>query len=52
MHSQEGDVPTAAIAQAMNKHLGIFDAVKTAFMQADLTRFGSGWALGMVIHDC
>ena len=43
MHSQEGDVQTAAITQAMNKHLGIFDAFKTTFMQAALTLFGSGW---------
>lgn len=44
MHSQEGDVPTAAITQAMNEHLGGFDAFKTTFTQAALTPFGSGWA--------
>ena len=44
MHSQEDDVPTASITQAMNEHLGGFDAFKTAFTQAGLTTFGSGWS--------
>lgn len=44
MHSQEDDVPTASITQAMNEHLGGFDAFKNTFTQAALTPFGSGWA--------
>ena len=33
-----------ALAQAIDADLGGLDAFKTAFTQAALTRFGSGWA--------
>ena len=39
-----GGAPTGAIAQAIEKDLGGFDALKKAFTTAALTRFGSGWA--------
>jgi superoxide dismutase, Fe-Mn family len=36
--------PTGAIAQAINKTFGSFDAFKEAFNTAGTQRFGSGWA--------
>jgi superoxide dismutase, Fe-Mn family len=36
--------PTGALANAINTAFGSFDAFKTQFQQAGLTRFGSGWA--------
>lgn len=39
-----GGVPTGALADLIERDLGGFEAFKTAFTQAALTRFGSGWA--------
>jgi len=39
-----GGEPTGALAGAMNKVWGSFDAFKEAFSNAAATRFGSGWA--------
>ena len=36
--------PTGALAQAINAKFGSFDAFKTAFNDAGVKRFGSGWA--------
>jgi Fe-Mn family superoxide dismutase len=39
-----GGNPTGAIADAINKAFGSFDAMKEQFANAAATRFGSGWA--------
>lgn len=39
-----GGQPTGALAEAITRDLGGFDAFKEAFTKAALTRFGSGWA--------
>ena len=39
-----GGAPTGAIADAINGAFGGFDAFKTQFANAGMTRFGSGWA--------
>jgi len=39
-----GGQPTGALADAINKKFGNFDAFKEAFGKAATTRFGSGWA--------
>lgn len=39
-----GDVPSGALAAAIDNELGGLDAFKQAFTAAALTRFGSGWA--------
>ena len=39
-----GGAPTGAIADAINGAFGGFDAFKTQFANACMTRFGSGWA--------
>ncbi|TBU98175.1 superoxide dismutase [Stutzerimonas kirkiae] len=39
-----GGVPSGALAEAIDKQLGGFEAFKEAFTKAALTRFGSGWA--------
>lgn len=44
MSPHGGGQPDGALAQAIERDLGGFDAFKTAFTQAALTRFGSGWA--------
>jgi Fe-Mn family superoxide dismutase len=36
--------PTGALAQAINAKFGSFEAFKTAFNDAGVKRFGSGWA--------
>ncbi len=42
--SSKGGEPTGALAEAINKTFGSFDAFKTKFAEAATTRFGSGWA--------
>ncbi len=44
MKPNGGGEPTGALAEAINKDLGGFAALKTAFTKAATTRFGSGWA--------
>ena len=39
-----GGVPTGALAEAINKAFGSFDAFKEKFSTASATLFGSGWA--------
>lgn len=39
-----GGVPTGALADAINKSFGSFDAFKEKFATASATLFGSGWA--------
>jgi Fe-Mn family superoxide dismutase len=39
-----GGKPTGAVAQAIDKAFGSFDAFKEKFSQTALTTFGSGWA--------
>lgn len=39
-----GGAPSPALLQALARDLGSFEAFKTAFTQAALSRFGSGWA--------
>lgn len=39
-----GGAPEGALADAIDTQLGGFEAFKTAFAQAGMTRFGSGWA--------
>ena len=44
MAPNQGGKPTGALASAIDRDLGGFDAFKDAFTKAALTRFGSGWA--------
>ena len=44
MSPDGGGEPTGAIATAIEKEFGSFDAFKEAFSKAGATRFGSGWA--------
>ncbi|HZF83582.1 MAG TPA: superoxide dismutase [Burkholderiaceae bacterium] len=46
-----GGTPQGALAQAIDRDLGGFDAFKDAFTKAALTRFGSGWAWLVVRAD-
>ncbi|WP_339250565.1 superoxide dismutase SodA [Sporosarcina sp. FSL W8-0480] len=39
-----GGAPTGALAEAIDKKFGSFDAFKEEFAKAAATRFGSGWA--------
>lgn len=41
---QGSGAPTGPLAEAIEAQLGGFEAFKTAFQQAGMTRFGSGWA--------
>ncbi len=42
--SADGGTPSGALAAAIERDLGGYDAFKDAFTKAALTRFGSGWA--------
>ncbi len=44
MKPQGGGKPSGALAQAIDKTFGGFEAFQTAFNDAGLKRFGSGWA--------
>ncbi|MDY0323037.1 MAG: superoxide dismutase [Candidatus Carbobacillus sp.] len=44
LKKNEGGKPSGALAQAIDRDFGSFDAFKDAFTQAAATRFGSGWA--------
>ncbi len=44
MNRPNGAAPSGALAQAIRRDLGGFDAFKQAFTKAALGRFGSGWA--------
>ncbi len=46
-----GGEPSAALAAAIERDFGDLDAMKQAFQQAGLTRFGSGWAWLIVRAD-
>lgn len=46
-----GGVPTGALAAAIEKTFGSFDAFKEEFTKAGVTRFGSGWAWLVVLAD-
>ncbi|MBY0425760.1 MAG: superoxide dismutase [Cytophagales bacterium] len=45
-----GGTPTGALADAINKAFGSFDAFKEEFTKAATTRFGSGWAW-LIVKD-
>jgi len=45
-----GGAPTGALAAAIDRDLGGFEAFKEAFAKAAATRFGSGWAW-LCVHD-
>ena len=44
MGPNTGGAPTGAVAEAIDKAFGGFDAFKEAFAKAGVGRFGSGWA--------
>ncbi len=41
---QDGNLPTGALATAIDAAFGSYDGMKEKFAAAGLTRFGSGWA--------
>ncbi len=51
MSPNGGGNPTGAIAEAIDKAFGSFDAFKEKFSAAAKTRFGSGWAWLIVQAD-
>ncbi|GAA5010545.1 superoxide dismutase [Acinetobacter puyangensis] len=44
MAPDAGGDPTGKVAEEIDKHFGNFEEFKQKFIQAALTRFGSGWA--------
>ncbi|MDD2997276.1 MAG: superoxide dismutase, partial [Paludibacter sp.] len=44
MKANGGGTPSGALAEAIDKTFGSFEAFKTQFSDAGKTRFGSGWA--------
>jgi superoxide dismutase, Fe-Mn family len=44
LKNNNGAKPTGALAEAINKKFGSFEAFKEEFAKAATTRFGSGWA--------
>ena len=44
MSPNGGGTPSGALAEAIDKAFGSFDAFKTEFQNAGASRFGSGWA--------
>ena len=46
-----GGKPSGAVAEAINKDFGSFEAFKEQFTKAATTRFGSGWAWLGVMAD-
>lgn len=51
MAPNAGGNPVGDVAKAIDAQLGGFEAFKTAFTKAALTRFGSGWAWLSVTPD-
>jgi Fe-Mn family superoxide dismutase len=49
--SAQGGQPEGALAAAIERDLGGYDAFKTAFTKAAQSRFGSGWAWLSVASD-
>ncbi|MFD0589167.1 superoxide dismutase [Paenibacillus sp. GCM10027627] len=45
-----GGAPTGALAEAIERELGGFEALKAEFAKAATTRFGSGWAFLAVVN--
>jgi Fe-Mn family superoxide dismutase len=44
MAPNSGGLPAGKLAEAINAAFGSFDAFKSSFSTAGMTRFGSGWA--------
>jgi superoxide dismutase, Fe-Mn family len=51
MAPNAGGTPTGELAAAIDAAFGSFEDFKTAFSQAGITRFGSGWAWLIVTAD-
>ena len=51
MGPNAGGKPTGELAEAIDAAFGTFEDFKTAFSQAGITRFGSGWAWLVVTAD-
>ena len=51
MGPKAGGAPTGALAEAINKDFGSYEAFQTLFTEAATKRFGSGWAWLVVGKD-